>query len=605
MAEPFVECNSILQYRIIRFICVIILSAFLTAVLILAGCDQSVSSGKHPDTTIISFPGETTGPDSVLFRWTGTDPDGTVSFFRWSLDDSAWVENYTNEIVFYGLSDGAHWFKVKAVDDDQMEDPIPARVDFFVIYNVPPQTTITIGPASEINVTNAYFEWIGTDEDGEVIGYEIKLDEENWTLVDTTFIMMENLSTGEHLFLVRAIDEENLVDPSPDSLSFNINNDAVLFSQLTELSFGQERTEYVFYIMNKGQINTLSWAMIPSIDLLRIFSEPDTDGDGQPGEDFAELSQGTIPPGGKTFIKVTIDRDRMSPGDHRWWINVTATNIDNLGSDGRILVSAQIPGPIQFLEWTILSSIDPTSDSGGSDNSYIEAGEVANLKFSLINIGNISTMSTSATVSTGDSSAVLRIENASQDFDNISAGGIVTSSEIEPVTLHMSYDVRDGSTIPLIVLVQDSWGYTWELETVIKVYSVGPVQVYQVYVDDDSLGSSNSNGDRKLNADDRGRHIEMPVTLHNAGGHDLKNVNVTISSTNTNIIFTSKQVSYGDFIGGASGTPGDDFEFDVSDSYAGYPVTFTLTITAEVYFTGEGDGTAYNYTWTASFQADN
>ncbi len=605
MAEPFVELSSILQNRIIRFICAIILSAFLMAVLFIAGCGQSVSSGKHPDTTIIFSPGETTRPDSVIFRWTGTDPDGTVSFFRWSLDDSAWVESYSNEVVLNGLSDGAHWFQVKAVDDDQMEDPIPARVDFFVISNVPPQTTITIGPSSEINVTNVYFEWEGTDENGSIVGYEIKLDGESWTWADTTFIMKENLSSGEHLFLVRAVDDEDMVDPSPDSLSFTINNDAVLFSQLTELSYGQERTEYVFYIMNTGLINTLSWAMIPSIDLLRIFSEPDIDGDGEPSGDFTEISQGTIPAGGKTFIKVTIDRDQMSPGAHHWWINVTATNIDNLGSDGRILVSAQIPGPIEFLEWTILSSVDPTSDSGGSDNSYIEAGEIATLKFSLINIGNISTMSTSATVNSGDTLAVLRIENAGQDFDNILAGGIVSSSDMEPVTLHMSYDVSDGSTIPLTVLVQDSWGYTWELETGLAVYDVGPVQVYQVFVDDDSLGSSNSNGDHKLNSDDRGRHIEMPVTLHNAGGHDLKNVNATISSTNTNIIFTGNQVSYGDFIGGASGTSGDDFEFDVSENYDGYPVTFTLTITAEVFFAAEGDGTTYHYTWTSSYQADN
>jgi hypothetical protein len=107
-----------------------------------------------PETQITGGPpsGEMTG-DALLFSWTGTDIDGVVSGYLFTLDQtSGWseVDASVTSYLYVGLSDGPHTFYVKARDDVGMEDPSPAQVSFVVKGDYfAPQLVQTAGPATK------------------------------------------------------------------------------------------------------------------------------------------------------------------------------------------------------------------------------------------------------------------------------------------------------------------------------------------------------------------------------------------------------------------------------------------------------------------------
>lgn len=101
------------------------------------------------------------------------------------------------------------------------------------IGNTPPQTQISI---EEINLVGenrlnsvVRLSWYGTDKDGYVIGYEVSLDEQNWsftTTQDSTFrfdIPAGQDSVDINLY-VRALDNDSLRDPSPAQLLVPLKN---------------------------------------------------------------------------------------------------------------------------------------------------------------------------------------------------------------------------------------------------------------------------------------------------------------------------------------------------------------------------------------------
>ncbi len=99
--------------------------------------------------------------------------------------------------------------------------------------NLPPETQLFL---KEINLSGqdrlnsvVKMHWSGEDQDGYVTAYEISLDEASWTRVtiqDSTFRfdLMPGSDTTDIDFWVRAIDNENTVDPSPAYLRVPIRN---------------------------------------------------------------------------------------------------------------------------------------------------------------------------------------------------------------------------------------------------------------------------------------------------------------------------------------------------------------------------------------------
>ncbi|TNE81050.1 MAG: hypothetical protein EP332_05485 [Bacteroidetes bacterium] len=72
-------------------------------------------------------------------------------------------------------------------------------------------------------------QWWGDDKDGFVKGYEISTDGLTWTLTTEqdsvfTLVLPGNSDTADFQFMVRAIDNEGLADPTPASLVYPVKN---------------------------------------------------------------------------------------------------------------------------------------------------------------------------------------------------------------------------------------------------------------------------------------------------------------------------------------------------------------------------------------------
>lgn len=129
-----------------------------------------------------------------------------------------------------------------------------AGLDGQLNENQPPKTFLTVSdinlPEGERLVSQVSISWWGDDPDGFIVGYELIVLEEslvpvdpegnllcelpddfepNWTFTtrtDSTFIMPieEGNPDADVAFLVRAVDNDNTVDPDPPCLIFPVRN---------------------------------------------------------------------------------------------------------------------------------------------------------------------------------------------------------------------------------------------------------------------------------------------------------------------------------------------------------------------------------------------
>jgi hypothetical protein len=102
-----------------------------------------------------------------------------------------------------------------------------------LLTNQPPSTKIVV---EEINLTGenrltttVRLSWYGTDPDGYVVGYELSINEGDWFFTEKQdsvfqFNLQDASDTSDILFQVRAIDNEDLKDPSPARLIVPIRN---------------------------------------------------------------------------------------------------------------------------------------------------------------------------------------------------------------------------------------------------------------------------------------------------------------------------------------------------------------------------------------------
>ena len=102
--------------------------------------EEQLESNLPPETSIVRGCDEGGGfvaGENLTFVWTGTDVDGTVPLFQWSLDKVGWVETTADSTVIEAISVGSHIFSVRAVDNKGEADPDPAECTFMVGQLVP------------------------------------------------------------------------------------------------------------------------------------------------------------------------------------------------------------------------------------------------------------------------------------------------------------------------------------------------------------------------------------------------------------------------------------------------------------------------------------
>ncbi len=107
--------------------------------------------------------------------------------------------------------------------------------------NLPPETYVTRGPDNSTDPedpTDLYYRahlyWRGEDQDGTIAGFRFAVDDTSdrslwqWTTATDSVFRFQAGEIGamEHLFLIRAVDNEGKEDPSPDTLRFESNTTA-------------------------------------------------------------------------------------------------------------------------------------------------------------------------------------------------------------------------------------------------------------------------------------------------------------------------------------------------------------------------------------------
>ncbi|MCK4512649.1 hypothetical protein KAW64_12970, partial [bacterium] len=106
----------------------------LVAVATAGGCDWFDAPSQinlPPETTITVCPSSLVSPgDNVTIKWTGSDRDGQVVEYEWTLDDTLEGTTYATTMVVTGVEEGTHSFTVASIDDDGDVDASPAECTF-------------------------------------------------------------------------------------------------------------------------------------------------------------------------------------------------------------------------------------------------------------------------------------------------------------------------------------------------------------------------------------------------------------------------------------------------------------------------------------------
>ncbi|MCK4547483.1 MAG: hypothetical protein KAW17_08595 [Candidatus Eisenbacteria sp.] len=247
-----------------------------------------------PETLVTEAPADSTQTNfRVHLFWYGRDSDGTVTRFRYAIDDTldigAWHHTTQTDTIFvFSANDPLlryHEFYIAAIDNEGKADPSPAILKFFarddympwvemVSYD-PGVAVCRLSPSGEMaclpppgvedtlgmdNTTPILFEWKGGDRDGELVEFSYKLDNEGYAWVspdsagpDTAFAHAfypapMNLSSGEHTFYIRARDDALAVLLPAYKYNFVVNFDpSSVIDNLYYIPFGTtDRVEIDF-----------------------------------------------------------------------------------------------------------------------------------------------------------------------------------------------------------------------------------------------------------------------------------------------------------------------------------------------------------------------
>ena len=166
-----------------------------------------------PDTAISGGPSGAINDRNPSFTFTSADPGAS---FACGLD-GAGVAPCSSPQSYSGVSDGAHTFRVVAVDAATNVDPTPASAGF-TVDTAPPQTTLESGPKRIKNGKNASFRF-SSSEPGS--SFECRLVGERFAPCASPMKLIKPRK-GRHIFEARATDVAANVDPTPAEWTFKV-----------------------------------------------------------------------------------------------------------------------------------------------------------------------------------------------------------------------------------------------------------------------------------------------------------------------------------------------------------------------------------------------
>ena len=177
---------------------------------------------EAPDAQIANHPAAFSNSAVATFQFSGEDGAGSgVASFQCKLDEASFTA-CSSGVEYTGLSEGAHKFEVRAIDNAGNVDASPAAYEWSV-DTIAPNTQIEANPAALVNSAKAKFEFSGEDPGGSgVASFQCKLDEASFAAC-ASGIEYTELGEGAHEFEVRAIDNAGNVDGTSASYEWSVD----------------------------------------------------------------------------------------------------------------------------------------------------------------------------------------------------------------------------------------------------------------------------------------------------------------------------------------------------------------------------------------------
>lgn len=232
---------------------VVLVGLPLTAMLFMTGCRKQeqvfLDTNLAPNTELTSAPGPFSQANyRVHLYWDGNDPDGYIKAYYFAWDDTApgkWVYTTKTESLFKAVIDTAgetrrHTFYVRAVDNEGMLDPSPARIRFDAWTVVPVIDSLyrlegpndPDGPVYDpgykdtvLMGTPCSFRWRGVDPDGmgQPVLFSYRMDSNPFSPYQLTpSAALSTVSSGTHFFYVKGRDETG-AESFPSNYKFVMN----------------------------------------------------------------------------------------------------------------------------------------------------------------------------------------------------------------------------------------------------------------------------------------------------------------------------------------------------------------------------------------------
>lgn len=198
----------------------------VSAGLMFVSCKEPISGNRNenlPPTTKLTVESINRGSDFRLssqlkISWFGTDPDGYVIGYEYAINDTsenAWTYTTKTDSTFIlpitaGDKEADVLFKVRAVDNDSLRDPVGARLVYPIVNSKPTVAINRIQSPPDTLFSVSSFGWSFDDPDGlqNIIRTEIAVNDtvDGWVSIPFTeenegeiFISLEvdNSSAGE------------------------------------------------------------------------------------------------------------------------------------------------------------------------------------------------------------------------------------------------------------------------------------------------------------------------------------------------------------------------------------------------------------------------
>ncbi len=190
-----------------------------------------IEDSSAPQTQIDTHPSTPSGSASASFTFSGTDAGGSgIASFECRIDSTQAADwgSCASPKSYSNLSEGAHKFEVRAIDQAGNVDQTPASFSWS-IDTAAPTTNIDSSPPALTNSASASFAFSGSDAGGSgVASFECRIDSTqaaDWGSCSSPK-SYSNLSDGAHSFEVRAIDTAGNADQSPATFSWSIDTAA-------------------------------------------------------------------------------------------------------------------------------------------------------------------------------------------------------------------------------------------------------------------------------------------------------------------------------------------------------------------------------------------